>query len=119
MRLITIPKDKAKYELGKAVVGGKFETIYEETAFLDWLEELAHMTPEFGKGINAAKRMRRLGKKIDDAVDKEVIKLESADWDDMKKKLDAIEYAPAKNAAVLEFMEAFVGAQEEAGAAGA
>lgn len=119
MRLITILKQTATYELGKAVVNGKFEPINEEVTFLEWLEELAHQTPEFGKGVKGGKRMRKIARKIDEAETAETITLEDADWSDMKKKLDAMEYAPAKAEAVLDFMEEFEKATEHSGTAGA
>lgn len=121
MRIITIPPDKATFAVGRAYKGVEPVDISESQTFLEWLEELASITPEFGKGIRAAKRMRRLTAKIDEAekTSPPTLAIEDDDWQDMKKRLESPDfaYAPAKNSAVLPFMEAFVDATEQKGPA--
>ena len=119
MRLITIPTEKVTYKIGNAYKGTELVPLHETVTFLEWLEELAHNTKDFGLGVKGAKRMRRIARSIDDAEEKkaEILRMADDDYADMKKTLDTMQYAPAKADAVLDFMEEFEKAQEEKGPA--
>ena len=121
MRLITIVKGEVGFKIGTMVTAsGAREPMLEKATFFDFLTELVDGTSDFGKGgAKGARRQLKILGAINRAEEegREMIALEDADYEAMKKTHVELSRNPAKARAMVEYFEAFESAQEEKGPA--
>ena len=124
MKIITIPTPSTiQYKTGLARIDQKTGERTDETqdqTFFEFLETLVHATQELGKGgAKGARRIRKITAAIDmaEAEGLEVVSIEDADYELLKKTHIDMPWNPRAAEAMLEFFEAFESPVDQTGPA--